>query len=407
MPISWKSPARFKPAVILRKIASARTINPSGGVTFSDFEWQECIPALHSMLRLPESAKEIDTSTLIWSALTRASEPLKPEDFLAAANRELSARLATKEEQFLLLMSISIKKNEAPAAITCLGTKARFLSDKFPRRYQSRDQLINGHQTAIPLAPPSYTRLIVSAKAKSPAAAFDKAMRSLDLQRAIWCLMANPRMQITLGSPSIKPINAIRLGGHHTLHHPDGNEARDGIWFEPGYAEAVPFSFSNPALTQKNSRWALSRIALSPYGNQIIDSLVRYVRALDEADANTAFLRLWTAVETLASPDVADYEKLVRRCAFLFQENVFHRQMLEHLREYRNSSIHAGEYSDHARTLCFQLQLYFSSLIWFHIRNATFFSSLEEANSFLDTPPKKEAIERQICIAQKALKFLR
>ena len=407
MPIKWKSSARFKPAVVLTKIDSARTVNAAGGASFSGFDWEECMPALHSMLELPPAANEIDTSALVWRALTRVEGPLTPPDFLAAANSELSRLLASREEQFRLLTTISVQQADLPPTVSCLGSHIRFLKGDFPRRYEARDRLIKNHLTSVPQAPPTYTRVIVSLNAKSPAAAFHKAMRSLDLQRAIWCLMGNSRMQITFGGPSLKPINAIRLGGHHTLHREDGSEANDGIWFEPGYAEASPFSFSKPAVARKTSRWALRRLALSPYQDQISSALVRYVRALDEADANTAFLRLWSAIESLTTPEVADYDKLVRRCAFLFQESLFHRQMLEHLREYRNGSVHSGEYSDHARTLCFQLQLYFNTLIWFHIRNANFFTSLNEANQFLDTPADKTAINRQLGLARKALKFLR
>jgi hypothetical protein len=365
------------------------------------------MPALHSMLELPPAASEIDTSALVWRALTRVQGPLTPSDFLAAANSELSLLLATREEQFRVLTTISVKQADIPETVSSLGSHIRFLKGAFPKRYEARDRLIKANPTSVPLAPESYTRVIVSLKAKSPAAAFHRAMRSLDLQRAIWCLMGNSRMQITFGTPSLKPVNAIRLGGHHTVHCEDGKEAREGIWFEPGYAEAKLFGFAKPALVRKNSRWALRRIGLSPYRAQIVSALVRYVRALDEVDANTAFLRLWSAVESLTTPEVADYDKLVRRCAFLFQESLFHRQMLEHLREYRNDSVHAGEYSDDARTLCFQLQLYFNALIWFHIKNSTFFTSLNEANQFLDTPADKSAIKRQMSLSKKALKFLR
>jgi len=407
MPIKWKSSQRFKPAVVLSKIDSARTVNPTGGASFSGFDWEECMPALHSMLVLPPVASEIDASALVWRALTRVRGPLTPTDFLAAANLELSTLLATREEQFRLLTTISVKQADIPTTVACLGSNIRFLKGDFPTRYESRNQLIKNHPTSVPQAPSSYTRVVISIKAKSPAAAFHKAMRSLDLQRAIWCLLGNSRMQITFGAPSLKPINAIRLGGHHTLHRTDGKEARDEIWFEPGYVETSLFGFSKPAVVRKNSKWALRRLTQSPYKDQIISALIRYVRALDETDANTAFLRLWSAIESLTTPEVADYDKLVRRCSFLFHESVFHRQMLEHLREYRNDSVHSGEYSDHARTLCFQLQLYFSTLIWFHIRNANFFTSLSEANQFLDTPPDKGVINRQLGLARKAIKFLR
>jgi hypothetical protein len=406
MPIKWKSSSRFRPEMVLSKIDATRTVSPAGGATFTGFDLQELQPALHSMLQFPPAASEVDAASLVWRALTKVRGPLMPANFLATANAELTALLASREEEYRLLTTISIRRSDTPTLVSCLGAQVRFLSSDFPKRYKARDGLINEQQTGIPFAPSTYTKVLVSIRAKSQDVAFAKAVRALDLLRALWCLMGNSRMQITLGTPSLKPINVVRLGGHHTLHMPDGAAARSGIWFEPGYVEAPVFAFSKPAIAQKNLRLAMRRLRSSRYGERIIAALVQYVRAFDEADANTAFLRLWTAIESLTTPNVADYDKLVRRCAFLFQDTNFHKQMLEHLREYRNVNVHAGEYSDRARTLCFQLQLYFNALAWFHIRNSTFFQSLDEANSFLDCPPDKSAIKRQVLLAKRALKFL-
>jgi hypothetical protein len=406
MPIKWKSSPRFKPAVVLAKIDAARTVNPAGGASFAGFDWEECQPALHSMLDFPPAASEVDATSLVWRALTKVRGPLAPPEFLAAANAELTTLLAAREEDYRILTSVSFRHSDLPKNISSLGATIFCLARPFPMLYKARDDLIMRLHTGIPPAPHSYTRVIVSIKAKSHDAAFAKAMRALDLQRALWCLMGNPRMQITFGAPSLKPINVVRLGGHHTLHKPDGKPVRDGIWFEPGYVEAVAFAPENAALIRKNARLATGRMRQSQHGDQIASALIRYVRAFDEVDANSAFLRLWTAVESLTTPNVADYEKLVRRCAFLFQDGVFHRQMLEHLREYRNGSVHAGEYSDRARTLCYQLQLYFNALVWFHIRNAMFFDSLDEANAFLDTPPNKAIVARRMQIERRALRFM-
>lgn len=108
----------------------------------------------------------------------------------------------------------------------------------------------------------------------------------------------------------------------------------------------------------------------------------------------------------LTTPGQADYDRLVQRCSFLFKDAEFRRQLLEHLREYRNVNAHAGEESDRARTHCFQLQLYFVELIRFHLRNARLFGSLEEANAFLDLPARKADLERRLQLTRKALKFI-
>lgn len=117
-------------------------------------------------------------------------------------------------------------------------------------------------------------------------------------------------------------------------------------------------------------------------------------------------IRLWGAVESLVTPRRADYDALVRRCAFLFEDSDYHRQLLEHLREYRNSSVHAGEESDQAKTHCFQLQLYFVEIIWFHLRNSNYFSSLEETTEFFDLPQNIDKLQRLTSLCHRALKFI-
>ncbi|AEG91357.1 hypothetical protein [Ramlibacter tataouinensis] len=407
MPIRWKHSSRFDPSVVLRKIDAARTVNPEGGASFSGFDWEECLPALHSMLQMPPAALEVDSSHLVWRALTQVRGALNPTNFLAATNSELSALLATREEQYRLLTTISVRRDHLPGSVSSQGASIRFLKTAFPSKFNARSQLIEKHPAGIRDTPAAYCPLIISLKAKSPTAAVNKALRAVDLQRALWCLMANPRMQISFGSTAMDPINVVRLGGYHTLHHQDGSPAGDGLWFEPGFVPSYALVFSKPAIVRKNTQWALRRLAVSKYKDELVSAMVRYARAFDEWDSNTAFIRLWSALESLVTPGFADYERLVRRCAFLFQEGDFHRQMLEHLREYRNDSVHSGELSDRARILCYQLQLYFGALIWFHLRNASFFLSLEEANRFLDSPADAGQIRRQLQLARKALGFLR
>lgn len=407
MSIKWKSAQRFKPAVILSKIDAIRTVNPEGGASFSGFELDGYLPALQSMLQFPDAASEIDSSVLVWRGLTKVKGPLTPKEFLAAVNNEFSSLLASREERYKLLTTISLNPQDIPETVNILGARINFLKGEFSRNLLgSRNELIERHQVPIAKASLNYCRVVVILKAKSASAAVNKALRVLDLQRALWCLMGNPGMQISFGSSSFKPINVVRLGGRHTLHFPSGKSAIDSIWFDPAFIEAPIFRLSKPAVIRKNCFWALKRIAASKYKNELVSALVRYVRALDEPDSNTAFIRLWSALESLTTPGFADYDRLIRRCSFLFKENAYHRQILEHLREFRNESVHAGEQSEMARTLCYQVQRYFHALIWFHVRNAMFFSSLEEANAFLESPVDKNEIRRQIELARKAIKFI-
>jgi hypothetical protein len=407
MPVTWKKSPRFKPAVLLDRIASVRTVNPEGGASFSGFELEDCLPALHSMLNFPDAASEVDSASLVWRGLAKVRKDLTPATFLLAVNTELSEKLATKEQAYYLLTSLSIDHRDFPATLTVLGAEIRISPSKYPTRIVGvRAELLRANKVPVAAEPDNYCRVVVRVKAKAEKVAVNRALRAVDLQRALWCLMGNSRMQLAFGGAGMEPINVVRLGSRHTIHHQDGEAVQNGVWFEPNFTPARLFRPDKPDVVQSNSRWALRQIQASKYGERLTTSLLRFVRAFDEPEANTAFLRLWGALEALTTPGQADYDSLVRRCSFLFKEVDFHRQLLEHLREYRNASVHAGEESDRARTHCYQLQLYFVSLIWFHVRNAKVFTTLEEANEFLDLPANRAALENRLRLTKKALDFI-
>lgn len=407
MPVTWKKSPRFKPAVVLNRIASVRTVNPEGGASFSGFGLEDCLPALQSMLNFPDEASEVDTASLVWRGLAKVGEDLTPSSFLAAVNTELSEKLATKERTYYLLTSISIDPRYFPKTLSVTGAEIVFSPTKYPARFvKPRAELLRSHKVSVAAEPENYCRVIVRVKAKAEKVAVNRALRAIDLQRALWCLMGNSRMQLGFGGATLEPISAVRLGSKHTIHLEDGKPAQAGIWFEPNFTPAKLFRPDKPDVVRSNSQWALRRIQASKYGERIATALLRFVRAFDEPDANTAFLRLWSALETLTTPGQANYDRFVQRCSFLFKDTDFHRQLLEHLREYRNASVHAGEESDRARTHCFQLQLYFVNLIWFHLGNTKVFSTLEEANDFLDLPVNEATLQNRIRLTKKALKFI-
>ena len=399
MPVKWKSHEKFKPALVLKKIDSVRSVDGSGGVSYTGFEFKECLPILQSMLQFPPAAADVDTETLVWQALSKAGAELTPEAFLSALNQALSRKLAVREAEYTVLTSLSLDWTGLPQARTIMGCRVEFRRNGYAGKFKSRQVLVDRHRVSVPEAPVTYTKLSVKVNAKSDGSAFHKAMRAIDLQRAILCMMANPTMQFSIGgSLRAEPINAIRLGGVHTVHLESGESSRDGLWYEPGFVQTDVHRFKKPEVVKKNLRWALRRIEGSQFQTALVSALLLFVRALDQSDPNTAFLRLWSALEVLTTPRIADYDKLIRRTAFLFRDYDYHRQVLEHLRAYRNANVHAGEESDSAKIHCFQLQMYFVSVAWFFIRNASRFSSVDEAGEFLDLPPESYELLRRLTL---------
>lgn len=406
MPIKWKQSSRFNPAVVLKKIEDVRTVDSNGGVSFAGFEVDSWLPVLHSMLQFPPAAAQVGESAVVWRGIARLKSPLTPSEVLASFNEVLAEKLSTKDTQYCLLTAISLDRRDLPARLRIADAHLTFLPNGYPRLFRSRDALLRKHPVPVEPTPENYCKVLVRTKAKFPDVGARKALRALDLHRALWCLMGNPEMQFTFGAAEFSPVNVVRVGSVHTLHLQTGEVAASALWFEPSFSEAKIFRPQTPNNFDRNCRWALRQISACPYGDKLEVALVRYARAFDDRDANSAFLGLWGALEGLTSQDQADYQKTVRRCSFLYEERAFHTQVLEHLREYRNVYIHAGEARDSARTHCFQLQSYFSELVWFHVRNARFFRSLEEANEFLDSPHDSTTLKRRAALARRAARFV-
>lgn len=406
MPIKWKSSDRFKPSHILDRIDSVRSVNDEGQVSYSGLVIDECIPILHSMLQFPPVAVGMEQEMLVWKALNLSGKELTSDTFLNVINQVLSEKLTTKEQNYIVLTTISLIPNGLINKIKFMGCEIEFQPKSFPKKFiESRKEVIKKYKADIPETPSNYCQVIIKIRAKSDNIAFHKAMRALDLIRAIMCLMANSRMQYSFGTPLLEPINKIRLGGYHTVHLMDGMSARKGYWYEPNFITTKPHAFDNLTLARKNILWAIKKIEKSKFENSITSSLLRFVRGLDQNDHNSAFLKLWSALEILTTPNVADYDKLIRRSSFLFKDNAYHRQVLEHLRAYRNANVHAGEDSENARIYCFQLQTYYAAIAWFCIRNESNFKTLEDLGVFLDLPIEQRTLNAQLKSIKRAIKF--
>src|SRR6185295_5691864 len=112
MPISWKKSKNLKPAIILDRIESFRTVSPEGRASFAGFEVHNALPALQSMLDFPASTSDVQKkSILVWKSVASIKGKLSPESFIAAINHELAAQSATREAQYHILTSVSLNPN--------------------------------------------------------------------------------------------------------------------------------------------------------------------------------------------------------------------------------------------------------------------------------------------------------
>lgn len=406
MPAEWKAQRkRFKPQIVLDRIAAARNVAPTGSVSFSGFALYECLPTLHSMLRFPDAAAHVDTHSMLWQAVSQIDGALTPAALLTTINQLLTEQLATRERAYMLVTALSLDSAQMPLQQTVLGCKLRFGRCSSQQLGDAHRSLADEHIDTVGPQPPQYLRVSVRVSAKAATLAYNKAMEAVDVFRALLCLMGNSVLQIDLGNRSVAPINVVRHGNAQTVHSLDPQPSEPLLWFDRGYVATKNHRFSKHRIVRKNLNRALRQISTSNFRISLVESLVRFSRALDHGDPSVAFLRLWSALECLASPGVAEYDKLVQRISFLFVDSEYHRQVLEHLRDYRNTNVHDAAHSDQARIHCFQLQFYYSSMVWFCLRNARKYHSLAEMHEFLELPADKLELKRRSELLKRAIRF--
>lgn len=376
----------------------------SGGIFYSDFAI-----ILSGYIDFDVEIPDAERRRIIFKVAhdPSLSRPITEKVLLNACSRLERDYLAKVKTSYRLLTEISLWWTIDIPRIK-IGNVAVTFKPKLDKAFAARSKLAtDSHGTLGFKLPTSYMRVSAHVKARSPHEAAERALDALDLVRASWNLALNRGKEWRLSSGRPSPINDIRLSPFHTVHEANGTLATDEFWFDPGYSKSLSI-FSDKAKFEKVLTFAESlRVRLTGvrYRRDIEGALIRYVRALDSADLNDTFLRLWSLLEYLT--DSTQEKKLVtiRRTAFLFSDRDRSRQVLSNLTNHRNRFVHVGSESGDIESLVFQLKRYVDRLLLFHLGNRFGFESRFEASRFMDLPPDKVELDQQLRRLQQAKRF--
>jgi len=401
MPIKWKSNKKLKPDVILKKISESSDF----------FQKHEAETALFTMIDFGCDLSSTTKKSFFNKALFESKESncYSNEKVLARLNKELKNYNKNTKKEFTLLTSLSLTGLCPIQKINLNGCEIRFVIGDFPKKYNSRQSLQKDWNGIFAGLSDYDCKVLVKTKAKLPEEAVHKALEAVDIFRAFMCIYSSPMMQIKLSSSSkLIPINKILFGGLHSLHGSNGKLEVDYFWYEQNFNRVTEYSTTEEKYSRFKSNCikSLKSLSESKYDSKIKDALIRYVRAFDDSDRNSVIIKGWGAIETLVAPGENNCDAISKRLSYFFLEREYHKQIIEHLREYRNTTVHAGEALDDADTHCYQLQFYFNRLIQFHIGTARFFESLDEANQYLDLPLDLNVLKRKKQLIDKAIKFI-
>lgn len=405
MSIKWRERKGLNPEVLLKKLDRIKRVE-GDKISFGGLDKLDAETAITSMLKFPEGVSSIEKAFLINRTIFECAKTTFTKDnFLLLINKEEVKRTSTSEQEYYLLTSISLAPTFVPPKLEVGDCKIEFLKGSFPKKFiQSRNDLLKEERGELDQ---KYCKVIVTTRARSPHDAGDACLEAINLLRYFLCMMLNHSLSYSIGLVKPKPINRVVLGKHHTIHVASGQKATESYWYEPNFSGIGLCGIKDASVVKKNLKSLLRNFEDLPFKKSLRKPLIRFVNALDHTDHHSALVMAWSSLESVIGNDGEINNDLTpRRCSFLFEDKDYHKQILEHIREYRNSHVHHGESTEDPSTICYQLQRYFKYLILFYLDNAKNFINKDEANSFLDLPRDLNYLKRKSKLLNRAIKFL-
>jgi hypothetical protein len=391
-----------------RRIQAAKAEVTDERIAFHAFAIGNVQSVLETCIDFPEIIPEVDRATIIWRGIMRAAETA-PFDGTTLEKCLRSAEtdyLRQPLQDYILASSMTFEYFSELRRTTIDDITITF-SPALPDRF-SRENLHRAIERATAIQRADRLAVVrTRVRARTEAAAVDRALECADFLRGIWNFWINYHMTMSYGVP-LGPINNLTWGPVHTLHNVHGALVSQTVWSEPKHQQSdrlykLKLSAAAVRDTERRVRQRLTRLQ---YGNELRALFVRYCRALDLVDHETAFNKLWSVFEHLAGA-IGEYDKLIRRTIFLYngEERDLVRLILEHLRDVRNGLVHSDRRPHSLYTYLYQLKWFVETLFFFHLDEGHKFSSLSAAGEFLSLSPDERFLRKRIAELQKAVRL--
>lgn len=405
MPLNWTKPAQG--SQLLSLLDELTGLNKEGNVTLGgggSFDiYIDILAGCIDFSKYVPTAKRVEiTRRAVIDA--KRSGAIKATAVLTSMHEAQNAYLRQPMQDYVLLSSISVKHGEHLRSRRLGGSSIRFTA----RRPPHFTLPLGGSIRVKDDTPRDYSYVKVHVTARDPLQAGDLAFDTIDELRAIWNLTLNNRTieRRSSGAKGYDPVNKILLGPFHTLHHPNGTPAVQRWWssFLPKPLSAYDLSADMEQL-KRDEAIVRRQLRRCTFPETLAGYIRQYGRALDESELHNSLLRLWAVLEQMTGPIKGNYDALIKRTSFLWDNYAEARMVLTYLRDHRNELVHAGSNPPDIERLVYSLKEYVEVVLKFLIHQANRFSSMQEIWSFLDLPPDVGDLRNRLGHHRRAIAF--
>lgn len=394
------------------EIEGTRIRRNAGRIEFEAFNFDLFKGALEGIVSLHPDIPRSHYSGIVGTACSNAAKTgkISAPAVLAALKQQEADFLRKPLRQFYLLSQISIPRTIAlPKRTRVRGATVAFTPALRKKEREEQLKFLSKPSAAKGTEHPTeYTFVRTSATGRTEHASGERALDDLDLLRSFWNFGLNVGTRSRLSWPERhEPVNQVLLGPIHTLHEPSGEVAGRTWWYDAAFRPVVQSGdfASTFSRCRDYQRKIVARLTDHPYRDVVESALIRYVRALDLSDAQDAFLRLWSLLETLTAEST--HKIVVKRGAALVKPFQVSHHLLDVLRLRRNEHVHLDKRHPNESAAMFNLKFFTERLLRYHIVNQFHFQSIAEAAAFLDHAAAVDQLPTGMKRMRQAAKFFK
>ncbi|MGY3076552.1 hypothetical protein ACVWZZ_002923 [Bradyrhizobium sp. LM6.10] len=398
----WRE--KFNSQLILSELASARSV-ANGRSSFNGGAYAFWLPVIKSAIKANSRVGNLG-GRCIEVALSDAQLTLNsPTAFLERCDRAYEHLSALPKTKFVVYSTLTYT---GPKPVNWLKTEDVRIqwqpSDKgsFVRAAsKARDSMSSLLKSRkVPNENGGLTTVTAHVSALNPHDAQEKATDALDVLRGLLNLLVNSSRSINPFADLTAPhaVNKFRRGAFQTVHLPDGSLASEMFWYEPRWQhDHQSVKFKDPDDYRKSILKWWGKIQENPLRDHICAGLLRYCRALDHHESDTALLEMWGALEFLTGTQNERYDITIDRIERLFRDRDHARLIASHIRHRRNQSVHAARSleSGESDAVLIHAEMLVSRILFFCIKDGANFVDKSELFEFLSLSYDEENWKRR------------
>jgi hypothetical protein len=398
----WRE--KFNSQLILSELASARSV-ANGRSSFDASAHAFWLPVIKSAIKAHSRVGNLG-ARCIEAALSDANLTLNsPAAFLERCDKAYEHLSVLPKTEFVVYSTLTYT---GPKPVNWLKTgdiriqwqpseNGSFVR-KALRARDSMSSLLKSRK--VPTENGGLTTVIAHVSALNPQDAQEKATDALDALRGLLNLLVNSSRSINPFAVLTTPhaVNKFRRGAFQTVHLPDGSLASEMFWYEPRWQhDHQSVKFKDPDNYRKSILGWWGKIQKNPLRDHICSGLLRYCRALDHHESDSALLEMWGALEFLTGTQNERYDITIDRIERLFRDRDHARLIANHIRHRRNQSVHAAQSleSDESDAVLIHAEMLVSRILFFCIEDGANFVDKGELFEFLSLSYDEENWKRR------------